>query len=111
MEVRSNQEALTRHRMGRRIGDVLATTDHKVVGYLYLSTSFAFFLAAGAMAVIMRAELARPGDQVVGAQMYDQLVTIHGTVMLLRSPRRCSRGSRTCSCPCRSARRTSRSRG
>jgi cytochrome c oxidase subunit 1 len=62
---------------------VLATTDHKVVGYLYLTTSFTFFLAAGAMAMLMRAELARPGQQVVGAEMYNELVTIHGTVMLL----------------------------
>ena len=62
---------------------MLATTDHKVVGYLYLTTSFAFFLAAGAMAMLMRAELARPGMQVVGREMYNELVTIHGTVMLL----------------------------
>ena len=78
-----NREALARHSLGRRIGEVLATTDHKVVGYLYLTTSFAFFLAAGAMAMLMRAELARPGMQVVGREMYNELVTIHGTVMLL----------------------------
>jgi cytochrome c oxidase subunit 1 len=78
-----NREALARHSLGRRVGDVLATTDHKVVGYLYLTTSFTFFLAAGAMAMLMRAELARPGQQVVGAEMYNELVTIHGTVMLL----------------------------
>ena len=40
-------EVLARHSLGRRIGDVLATTDHKMVGYLYLATSFAFFLAGG----------------------------------------------------------------
>ncbi|WP_329244808.1 cytochrome c oxidase subunit I [Actinoallomurus sp. NBC_01490] len=78
-----NREALERHSLGRRIGDVLATTDHKVVGYLYLGTSFTFFLVGGAMAMLMRAELARPGQQVVDASMYNQLVTIHGTVMLL----------------------------
>ncbi|GLY83275.1 aa3-type cytochrome oxidase subunit I [Actinoallomurus iriomotensis] len=79
----ANREALARHSLGRRIGGVLATTDHKVVGYLYLATSFTFFLAGGAMAMLMRAELARPGQQVVDASLYDQLVTIHGTVMLL----------------------------
>jgi cytochrome c oxidase subunit I len=78
-----NREALARHSLGRKIGDVLATTDHKVVGYLYLGTSFTFFLVGGAMAMLMRAELARPGQQVVAASMYNQLVTIHGTVMLL----------------------------
>ncbi|GAA4512277.1 cytochrome c oxidase subunit I [Actinoallomurus oryzae] len=78
-----NREALARHSLGRKIGDVLATTDHKVVGYLYLGTSFTFFLVGGAMAMLMRAELARPGEQVVDASLYNQLVTIHGTVMLL----------------------------
>src|SRR3954469_8682875 len=76
-------EVLKEHSLGRRIGDVLATTDHKVVGYLYLGTSFAFFLAGGSMAMLMRAELARPGMQVVGRETYNELVTIHGTVMLL----------------------------
>ncbi|MEU8033417.1 cytochrome ubiquinol oxidase subunit I, partial [Streptomyces sp. NPDC049099] len=39
----------------------LTTTDHKTIGTLYLATSFAFFLIGGVMALLMRAELARPG--------------------------------------------------
>jgi cytochrome c oxidase subunit I len=39
----------------------LSTTDHKTIGTLYLVTSFAFFLIGGVMALLMRAELARPG--------------------------------------------------
>ncbi|RFU38148.1 cytochrome c oxidase subunit I [Actinomadura logoneensis] len=69
--------------MGARVGDVLATTDHKVVGYLYLTTSFALFLVAGLMAMVMRGELLEPGLQVVSAERYDQLLTMHGTIMLL----------------------------
>ncbi|WP_242902180.1 aa3-type cytochrome oxidase subunit I [Actinomadura terrae] len=76
-------EALERHRKGTRFSDVLATTDHKVVGYLYLATSFTLFLIAGLMAMVMRAELARPGLQLVGDQTYNELFTIHGTIMLL----------------------------
>ncbi|MCO5997844.1 aa3-type cytochrome oxidase subunit I [Actinoallomurus rhizosphaericola] len=76
-------EVLAEHSLGSRIGEVLGTTDHKVVGYLYLATSFAFFLAGGLMAMMMRAELLQPGLQVMNEQMYDQLFTIHGTVMLL----------------------------
>jgi cytochrome c oxidase subunit 1 len=76
-------DALALHRKGTRIGRILATTDHKVVGYLYLATSFTMFLIAGIMAVIMRAELLEPGVQVVTAQRYNELFTIHGTVMLL----------------------------
>ncbi|MEU6752848.1 cytochrome c oxidase subunit I [Spirillospora sp. NPDC046719] len=79
----SAADALARHRKGIRIGDVLATTDHKVVGYLYLGTSFAMFLIAGLMAMLMRAELMRPGMQVMNELQYNQLFTIHGTIMLL----------------------------
>ncbi|WP_433137764.1 aa3-type cytochrome oxidase subunit I [Actinomadura nitritigenes] len=79
----SAADALARHRKGIRIGDVLGTTDHKVVGYLYLGTSFAMFLIAGLMAMLMRAELMRPGMQVMNDLQYNQLFTIHGTIMLL----------------------------
>ncbi|HEY8458590.1 MAG TPA: cytochrome c oxidase subunit I [Actinopolymorphaceae bacterium] len=76
---------------GRSLGKVvvswITSTDHKVIGKLYLSTSFAFFLIAGLMAMIMRAELAQPGMQVLrgdkGPEIYNQLFTIHGTIMLL----------------------------
>ncbi|MFI0356038.1 cytochrome c oxidase subunit I [Actinomadura sp. 9N407] len=76
-------EPLSRHRKGLRIGDVLATTDHKVVGYLYLTTSFALFLIAGLMAMVMRAELLVPGHQIVASHRYNELFTMHGTIMLL----------------------------
>jgi cytochrome c oxidase subunit 1 len=62
---------------------VLTTTDHKVVGYLYLVTSFIFFLVAGLMAMVIRAELAAPRLQYVSAQQYNALFTLHGTLMLL----------------------------
>jgi len=62
---------------------VLRTTDHKVIGRLYLVTSFVFFLAGGVMALLMRAELARPGLQFLSQEQYNQLFTMHGTVMLL----------------------------
>src|SRR6202040_1057607 len=61
----------------------LTTTDHKVIGYLYLITSFVFFLLAGVMALGMRAELARPGLQFLSREQYNQLFTMHGTVLLL----------------------------
>jgi cytochrome c oxidase subunit 1 len=41
--------------------DLLKTTDHKLIGKMYLVTAFAFFLAGGVMALLMRGELARPG--------------------------------------------------
>ncbi|MFG5720170.1 aa3-type cytochrome oxidase subunit I [Streptomyces murinus] len=72
-----------RPRAGRVVVDWLTTTDHKKIGHLYLITGFGFFLAAGVMALLMRAELARPGLQLMSAERYDQLFTLHGTIMLL----------------------------
>ncbi|MET9133518.1 aa3-type cytochrome oxidase subunit I [Streptomyces antibioticus] len=71
-----------RHR-GRVVVDWLTTTDHKKIGHLYLITSFGFFLIGGAMALLMRAELARPGLQIVTNEQFNQLFTMHGTIMLL----------------------------
>ncbi|SOD58797.1 cytochrome c oxidase subunit 1 [Streptomyces zhaozhouensis] len=72
-----------RRQRGAVVVKWLTTTDHKTIGTLYLLTSFIFFVAAGAMALIMRAELARPGTQVVSNEQFNQLFTMHGTVMLL----------------------------
>ncbi|SMF21467.1 cytochrome c oxidase subunit I [Streptomyces sp. Amel2xC10] len=71
-----------RHR-GRVVVDWLTTTDHKKIGHLYLITSFGFFLIGGAMALLMRAELARPGLQILSNEQFNQLFTMHGTIMLL----------------------------
>jgi cytochrome c oxidase subunit 1 len=68
---------------GRVIVDWLTTTDHKKIGHLYLITSFVFFLVGGVMALLMRAELARPGMQLLDNQQFNQLFTMHGTIMLL----------------------------
>ncbi|AJE86504.1 cytochrome c oxidase subunit I [Streptomyces albus] len=68
---------------GRILVDWLTTTDHKKIGHLYLITSFCFFLAAGLMALLMRAELARPGLQALSNEQFNQLFTLHGTIMLL----------------------------
>jgi cytochrome c oxidase subunit 1 len=74
-------EPRTRH--GRVLVDWLTTTDHKKIGHLYLVTSFLFFLVAGAMALLMRAELARPGLQIIDNEQFNQAFTLHGTIMLL----------------------------
>jgi len=65
------------------IVELIHTTDHKTIGMMYLVTSFAFFLAGGLMALLMRAELARPGLQFLSNEQYNQLFTMHGTIMLL----------------------------
>ncbi len=69
-------------RLGRTIVKWLTSTDHKIIGYLYLIQSFVYFLIAGIMAVIIRAELTSPGMQFVSLEQYNQLFTMHGTIML-----------------------------
>ena len=62
----------------------VTTTDHKRIGNLYFITSFLFFLLGGVMALIIRAELVAPGLQVVdNPEQFNQLFTMHGTIMLL----------------------------
>jgi cytochrome c oxidase subunit 1 len=61
----------------------LRTTDAKQIGLMYLVSAFGFFLVGGAMALVMRAELARPGLQMLSTEQYNQLFTMHGTIMLL----------------------------
>src|SRR3954462_13694974 len=68
---------------GSRLSSLLRTTDHKTIGLMYLATSFAFFIAGGLMALLMRGELARPGLQFLSPEQYNQLFTMHGTVMML----------------------------
>ena len=67
---------------GRMVVKWITSTDHKVIGNMYMITSFAFFLLAGLMALIIRAELTVPGLQFVSNEQYNQLFTMHGTLML-----------------------------
>jgi cytochrome c oxidase subunit 1 len=60
----------------------LTTTDHKKIGILYLVNSFAFFIIGGIFALLMRTELAQPGTQIFHPNSYNELFTVHGTLMI-----------------------------
>jgi cytochrome c oxidase subunit 1 len=60
----------------------LTSVDHKSIGKRYVITAFAFFLLGGLEAAIMRMQLARPENHVVGPDLYNQLFTMHGTTMM-----------------------------
>jgi cytochrome c oxidase subunit 1 len=60
----------------------LTTTDHKRIGILYFWNSFAVFAVAGVMALLMRTELAQPGTQLLSVHAYNQVFTLHGTLMI-----------------------------
>src|SRR5919109_2883962 len=62
--------------------DYLTTVDHKKIGILYLYTAFGVFFAGGILALLVRAELAEPGLQYMGQHTYNQVFTMHGTLMI-----------------------------
>src|SRR5512133_1697964 len=71
-------------RKGNIVVRCITSTDHKVIGYMYLITSFIYFCLGGVMALVMRAQLFEPGLQIVQTkEQYNQLFTMHGTIMLL----------------------------
>ena len=57
-------------------------TDHKVIAIQYLVTSFFFYFIGGAMAEAVRTELATPEPDFVSPELYNQLFTLHATVMI-----------------------------
>ncbi len=62
----------------------LTSTDHKIIGHMYNITSIIYFLLGGVMALIIRAQLFAPGLNVLQTkEQYNQMFTMHGTIMLL----------------------------
>jgi cytochrome c oxidase subunit I len=57
-------------------------TDHKVIGIQYVTTTIFFFLAGGMMAMLVRAELARPEADFVDPQTYNELFSVHASLMI-----------------------------
>ena len=60
----------------------LTTVDHKKIGMLYGIFALSFFLVGGVEALFIRAQLAVPGNDLVGPQTYNELMTMHGTTMI-----------------------------
>jgi cytochrome c oxidase subunit I len=65
-----------------KVASWLVTTDHKRIGILYIGTSLAFFVLAGVMAMVIRLQLAQADVDLVSAERYNELVTLHGTAMI-----------------------------
>ena len=60
----------------------LATVDHKEIGRRYIITALGFFVLGGIMALLMRLQLAQPDSNLIGAERYNQLFTMHGSTMM-----------------------------
>ena len=68
---------------GSKAWEMITTTDHKQLGIMYIIMAFSFFFLGGFMALLLRAELFTPGLQFLSNEQFNQLFTMHGTVMLL----------------------------
>src|ERR671928_1494708 len=66
----------------RGLGVWLTTPDHKQIGMLYMVTTFLFFLVGGLAALLVRVQLAMPETPPFDGETYNQVFTIHGSVMI-----------------------------
>ncbi|HYP24457.1 MAG TPA: cbb3-type cytochrome c oxidase subunit I, partial [Actinomycetota bacterium] len=78
----SEVAAVAVHAEPRGLVAWLTTTDHKKIGVMYMASAFVFFVLAGALSLVMRAELAAPELQFLDLGTYNQLFTMHGTAMI-----------------------------
>lgn len=60
----------------------LAAVNHTSIGLRFMVTGVAFFLVGGLLAMLVRTQLALPEQEIIGAETYNQLFTMHGTVMM-----------------------------
>ena len=64
------------------IQELVFTVDHKKLGLMYIGTAWLFFVLGGTMAAIIRLQLFFPGNHLVDGEVFNQLITMHGTVMI-----------------------------
>jgi cytochrome c oxidase subunit I+III len=60
----------------------ITVINNNYVGVLYVGAAFLFFILAGILALLMRAQLAVPDNDLIGPRLYNQLFTMHGTMMM-----------------------------
>lgn len=78
----SASDAAHHHGPPKGIMRWILTTNHKDIGTLYLWFSFLMFLVGGFLAFGIRAELFKPGSVIISPDMYNQLITMHGLIMV-----------------------------
>jgi cytochrome c oxidase subunit 1 len=65
-----------------RVASWLVTVDHKRIGIMYIVTALVFLGGGGILALLMRSQLAVPGEHFLTKSNYDQVMTMHGTTMI-----------------------------
>jgi cytochrome c oxidase subunit I+III len=61
---------------------IVSEVNNTIIGYFYIATAFLFFLAAGILGLLIRLQLASPGNDFLSQDTYNQIFTMHGTVMM-----------------------------
>jgi cytochrome c oxidase subunit I+III len=79
---KGEEEELRRIWCKPRGWEYLTVVNNNYVGIYYLGTAFLFFLMAGVLALLMRAQLAAPMLEILPQGTYNQVFTMHGTVMM-----------------------------
>ena len=59
-----------------------SVADHRSIGRRYIVTALGFFVFAGLLAALIRIQLAVPGNRFLGPDLYNQVFTVHGTMMM-----------------------------
>ena len=60
----------------------LFTTDHKLIGVMYMWLAFTFFSVGGIFAILLRTQLIAPGMKLLHPEVYNQIMSLHGTFMV-----------------------------
>ena len=60
----------------------LAAVNHSVLGVRFMATAFVFFAIGGVLGMLTRVQLATPQAKFLDAETYNQVFTMHGSVML-----------------------------
>jgi hypothetical protein len=68
--------------IGERLHDWVVTVDHKKLGIMYILYALFFFVVAGIEALIMRIQLIVPHNHFVSPQIFNRMMTMHGTTMI-----------------------------
>ena len=79
---RNNPEGFEWQRFAPWITEWLTSTDHKKIGTLYFVQGLFFLGVGGIMALMMRVQLASPGNEFISQDYYNQFFTLHGTTMI-----------------------------
>src|SRR5271170_190747 len=68
--------------IGERLHDWIVTVDHKRLGIMYILYALFFFVVGGVEALVMRIQLIVPHNHFVSPEVFNRMMTMHGTTMI-----------------------------